>query len=126
MLCGCSDDDDECKIPQEKPQVEEVRYYVKYELAVKADAKNKYTTFNFATDKGIQKKYLEGSKTWEATYGPVNKGFQTSFDCTMNNGDARWTNVHGRIYVSRGKEPFVLKAEGDDGASFSLRYTIDF
>ena len=86
---------------------------------------NQISTLRFATEKGIEKQEFRGSYNWEATYGPVKKGFETYMWC-ISSEDPRWTNLHGRIYVSREKEPFVLKAEGSDGDDLTLRYTIDF
>ena len=127
LLCGCSDDDDECKIPQEKPQVEEARYYVKYELSAKAKWINQYTQFTVATDTGMKNYKLVGSDKWEATYGPVKKGFKTTLSSYMDDGSYQYsTNISARISVCRGKEPFTLKAEDSDPTSVSLEYTIDF
>ena len=54
-------------------------------------------------------------KSWEETYGPVSKGFKAKIQAT---GASKTV----RIYVCRGEEPFVIKAEG----SSSTSYTIDF
>ncbi|MDM8269570.1 hypothetical protein QUW50_11070 [Barnesiella viscericola] len=54
-------------------------------------------------------------KSWEETYGPVSKGFKAKIQAT---GASKTV----RIYVCRGEEPFVIKAEGSSSAS----YTIDF
>lgn len=54
-------------------------------------------------------------KSWEETYGPVSKGFKARVQATG-------TSKPVRIYVCRGEEPFVIKAEGSSSAS----YTIDF
>ena len=54
-------------------------------------------------------------KSWEETYGPVSKGFKARVQATG-------TSKTVRIYVCRGEEPFVIKAEGSSSAS----YTIDF
>ena len=122
FFIACSSNDEDCNVAEP----EETRYYVRYELKTKAQYTNQSSTLRIATEKGIEEQRFHGGNSWEATYGPVKKGFKTSISCSMSGGDSRWTNIHARIYVSREKEPFVLKAEGNDGADLSLSYTIDF
>ena len=85
-------------------------YYVKYQFS----CAYKYSlSFTVETDMGPET-FSGIYAGWSETYGPVSKGFRASIsvDATAN----------VKIYVSRGKEPFVLKASGNSSAA----YTIDF
>lgn len=62
-----------------------------------------------------EKTITQQMSAWEGTYGPVSKGFSASIKVS---GYCEKTY----IYVCRGEEPFVIKAEGSSSAS----YTIDF
>ena len=68
-----------------------------------------------------------GSSTgsWEATYGPLKKGF-TTYLKFVNQSTYDLNQCHARIYVSREKEPFVIKAEESGVNSLNLSYQIDF
>ena len=102
------------------------RYYVKYTISA--------ATWHLDAKKTIKCNTQDGEKTlyvtdweWEATYGPVSKSFKPRIICTLPDGESlRNGQMKGRIYVSRDKEPFVLKAEGSDAKQISLSCNIDF
>ena len=122
VVCGCSSDEEDTK-----QNVEEHSYYVKYELEAFARSglgTEKFAlTYSFTTDKGIKKETTSESAShkWEATYGPFKKGAKVILDVSSAQHN------HARIYVSRDKEPFVIKAESDvEYSPISLQYTIDY
>ena len=120
MAVSCSTDDDE--------NDSSARYYVKYEVTFNSQHINSNRVIKFATENGIQTMSLtqqSSGVSWEGTYGPVSKNFTASIDCTTDDYQYR-SNIHARIYVSREKEPFVIKAEGQDSRTVSLSYKIDF
>ena len=120
MAVSCSTDDDE---NDSSP-----RYYVKYEVTFRSQHINANRIIKFATEDGIQTMSLNqqtSGDSWEGTYGPVSKNFTASIDCTTDDYQYR-SNIHARIYVSRDKEPFVIKADGQDSRTVSLSYKIDF
>lgn len=74
----------------------------------------------YMTDKGEQTiEYNTQGVNWDGTYGPVKKGFVAKISCNA----PLVTSLRIRIYASRDKEPFVVKAET---SSSSASYTIDF
>ena len=83
----------------------------------------------FATENGIQTITINqqtNNPSWEGTYGPVDKNFTTSIECSVPNYDWRYS-IHAKINVCREKEPFVIKAENEsDKKPLSLQYKIDF
>lgn len=92
------------------------RYYVKYEVtATSIHIGNMQVDVNTGT--GIQS-FKTSSKLYSETFGPVSKGFNASVSATSNYGALLYTS----IYVSKGEEPFVLKATGGPTAE----YVIDF
>lgn len=122
---SCSDDDDDI-IKKE----ESARYYVKYEVTINTYHINIDRTISYTDEKGIQTITIsdwQKEVKWEGTYGPVNKDFVASLDCSTAKYDD--TAIHARIYVCREKEPFVIKAEGNNtpnSKALSLSYKIDF
>ena len=121
-LTSCSSSEDS-EIPQE-----EARYYVKYEVSFKTQHTNTTKDIKFTTEKGIEKiSFTEKTKTlsWEGTYGPVNKDFIASISCNVPSYSYS-SEIHARIYLSREKEPFVIKAEGTEEYSLGLQTKIDF
>ena len=126
MLLSCSKDDDDDNV--ENNSVEDTRYYVKYEVKITSLHTGVYRTFTFNTENGEQVlKTTNSSKstTWEGTYGPVQKGFLTKFTCRIDGSEIDNT-CQARIYVSREKEPFVIKAESSGTNKISISYKIDF
>ena len=124
VLTACSSNDDnqnEIITPQE-----ESRYYIKYE--VDSSSRTGFGTMSydqiitFTTEKGNESITKTGKEIeWEATYGPFKKGASVSLSVS-----AAFMN-HARIYASRDKEPFVIKAEDTkENGSIQLSYTIDF
>ena len=92
---------------------EKVNYYVKYEAI--GSYYGGLMKINVNTENGIQS-FTTSSKTYSETFGPVSKGFAASISIIYS------TNLNTYIYVSRGEEPFVLKATGTSAAE----YVIDF
>lgn len=133
LILSCSKDDEQTI--SEKPKTEdqtqndnqkeeEARYYVKYEIEIKHDRKDDTMSIEFTTDKGKEK--VSGlAENWSGTYGPVKKGFKASLSCSLKTIAYR-KELHGRIYVCREKEPFVIKAEDRKDGSLWIYYTIDF
>lgn len=118
IVVSCSDDDN----------VEPARYYVQYDVTFTTQHVNANREIKVATEKGIQTISLENQAqtvTWSRTYGPVNKNFLTSIECSTPGYTYRST-IHAKISVSREKEPFVLKAENEGDHSVALSYKIDF
>lgn len=124
-LCGCSSDEDE---PE---PVENVRYYVKYEMYMPYggfQGPDQTRRITITTEDG--KRSLSVSKSeWEGIYGPFQSGSELSIKVVAEGGAV--TNVvdsYVRLSVSRDKEPFVVKGE-DSGKGKSVLYTsyvIDF
>ena len=96
---------------------EEANYYVKYDVT--SSGTNHYgpMTLNVNTENGMQT-ITVSSKVFSETFGPVSKGFEASISASVNYP----TYLNTSIYVSKGQEPFVLKATG----SSSAQYVIDF
>lgn len=130
VACGDSKEDEpEMPNQTETPtQKEEVRYYVKYETQMPSKWTNTIKTITFASEKGKQT-FNTTEKSWEATYGPLKKGEKVYLTIKSNSPD-EYNYVqsynHARIYVSRDKEPFVIKAEDEGRNDLTLVYTIDF
>lgn len=124
-LTSCSKDDGDSNF-----SVEDVRYYVKYEVSFQTEFRNTVRHVAYTDEKGrhtLTFSELGKEMEWNGTYGPVDKNFVASLNCSTegNNIDV----IHARIYVSREKEPFVIKAEGNNAANhkpLSLSYAIDF
>ena len=112
----------------EKEPEESARYYVKYEVTFTTQHINAEKHFTIMTDKGAEDFTFDEERktsTWEGTYGPVAKDFVASIKCSVP--DYRYSSViQSRIYISREKEPFVIKAEGTGKYSLNLQATIDF
>lgn len=130
---SCSKDDDDVAqvVPKEQQtnnQVEEARYYVKYEVSYKTRWTNDVVNVTYKTETGEETARIDnGSQTgkWEATYGPLKKYRTTSLKF-VNQSSSTSNNCHARIYVCREKEPFVIKAEGSGVNRLELSYSIDF
>lgn len=125
LFSSCSTDETEPDLSQ---SVDKSRYYVKYEVTFSTQHVNTVKNVSFTTEKGTEKiSFTEwtNTKSWEGTYGPVDKDFKASIDCAVPNYKYEST-IHARIYLSRDKEPFVIKAEGSGKYSLSLETKIDF
>ena len=115
----------ESELDKEVP-AESARYYVKYEVNAQNGWSSKTThTITFTSEDGSASIVHEvkgfGSIKWEGTYGPFQKGDKVSLSAKNHQMD-----YHGRIYISREKEPFVIKAEGTGAEALNLQATIDF
>ena len=119
LLVACSGDDE----PEQSRSTS--AYYVKYEASYYFGSQIINTfNVNYMTDKGMMKYENEAygrRQEWEGTYGPFKKGDNVSLTVKCTAGE-----VTGRIYVSRDKEPFVIKNEGTSQRKLTLDYTIDF
>lgn len=116
IFISCSADDD----------FENARYYVKYEVNSNSDyGVSTNQSIKYTSENGIEIFSQEGkhvrSLKWEGTYGPFKKGDAISL--FVSNSIMK---IHARIYVSRDKEPFVIKAEDTQNNILSLEYQIDF
>ncbi|MBQ1973282.1 MAG: hypothetical protein II222_02900 [Paraprevotella sp.] len=126
FFISCSKDDN-FEIPP-SGYVNQTRYYVKYEVSFNTQHVNTVKSISFATENGTESiKFTDWTKTknWEGTYGPVGKDFKASIRCDVENYSYS-SVIHARIYLSREKEPFVIKAEGEGEYSLSLQTNIDF
>ncbi len=92
------------------------RYYVKYEASA-SSIHIGTMTLDVNTENGT-KTFTTSSKLYSETFGPVSKGFEASINASTNYG----AYVNTSIYVSKGEDPFVLKATGGPTAE----YVIDF
>ena len=116
MFASCSKDDD--------PVVDPVRYYVKYEVVTDEPYRSKI--INYSTEKGNQSDTIT-NKNWEETFGPITKDFIASLECIVpSNPFSSDAQIQLKIYMSREKEPFVLKAMDSGFKSVSVKYKIDF
>lgn len=131
---SCSKDDDDVAqvMPKEQQdqqtdnQVEETRYYVKYEVSYGTVFRNNKAKVTFMTETGLNTIQISGQKgSWEGTYGPLKKHQNISLKLAIDGTDNE-NSCHARIYVSRDKEPFVIKAEGSGVNTLELSYKIDF
>lgn len=133
VACGDNKEDEpeipnQTETPAQKEEVEEARYYVKYEAQMPSKWTNTVKTITFASEKGKQI-INTTEKSWEGTYGPLKKGDKVYLTIKSNNPDEYdyvQSYNHARIYVSRDKEPFVIKAESEGQEDLTLVYTIDF
>lgn len=93
-------------------------YYVKY--VVKGNGTyGRFSNWTASTPQGIYANSGYQVRSWNQTYGPVNKGFK----CGVQIGDYISGVPTIEIYVSKNEEPFALKViKTGDSAS----YTIDF
>lgn len=112
----------------DKEAEESARYYVKYEVQFTTQHTNTEKIVSFQTETGpMEISFTEWTKTksWEGTYGPVDKDFVAYIKCSVP--DYKYdSEIHARIYISREKEPFVIKDEGYGKYSLNLQTTIDF
>ena len=125
VFVSCSKDDNEDVVNNIE---EDTRYYVKYEVKITSLHTGVYRTYTFNTENGEQvEKTKNSSRTtaWEGTYGPVKKGFLAKFTCKIDGSELDNT-CQARIYVSREKEPFVVKAESSGTNKINISYKIDF
>ena len=123
MFASCSKDDDPAA------------YYVKYEVTFKTQKTGIRVEAYFNTEKSVETMISQTQSNnffWEGTYGPVEKGFLTNLACSTIEEDMYGRmkvyegEIQARIYVSRDKEPFVIKADQIGVGSVSLNYKIDF
>lgn len=129
LFCGCKDDEpDNPSVQPDNPSVQ-AEYYVKYEGTVtNAVGYAKTTTVDYTvnTENGT-KVFRTGRSSFSQTFGPVKKEFVASVMLEAKDGVVKGCNVN--IYVSRGTEPFALKASKSGGQGVNVlqaSYTIDY
>lgn len=88
-------------------------YYIQYKASTSFPYRLSQVTVT--TEKGT-KSFPVQSSSWSQTFGPVTKGFQAQIGTYASGA------VSTQIYVCKGAGPFVLKANGQYGAT----YKIDF
>ena len=128
MFASCSTENEPESLQIQEQPTEKTRYYVKYEVTFSTQHTNTTKNISFTTEKGTETvSFTEWTKTksWEGTYGPVDKEFKASISCVVPNYTYD-SEIHARIYLSRDKEPFVIKAEGNGKYSLALQTKIDF
>ena len=115
---GCSQTkEDE---PNDSPMQNE--YYVKYEATVNSSYFTNNISYTVAIDN--QAKTFKSGKSFSETFGPFKKGFKASITADASFLSIAECNV--RIYVSRGGEPFTLKASNSGGKRVTAFYTINY
>ena len=93
-------------------------YYVKYSIKGNG-AYGRFSNWSASTPEGQYTNYGYQVKSWNQTYGPINKGFR----CNVQIGKYISGAPTIEIYVSKNNAPFALKAT-ETGKSAS--YTINF
>ena len=71
---------------------------------------------------------IDTKKVWEATIGPVNKGFPSGITVSEASNNYGKLTLSGQILVSKNGGPFAIKANDDSSTprvSMSLSYTIE-
>lgn len=96
---------------------EKANYYVKYEVTAYGTNHYGTMTLNVNTENGPQT-ITSSSKVFSETFGPVSKGFEASVSASASFPTYMTTS----LYVSRGEEPFVLKATGTSSAQYVIDY----
>lgn len=122
---SCNKDEPNKNNPQ---QTEDTRYYVKYEIDMPSKWTNTVKKIKYVSEAG-EKTFSTENKSWEATFGPLKKGDRLYLiieSQNQNEYDYVQSYNKARLYVSREKEPFVIKAESEGRCDLSLKYTIDF
>lgn len=116
LIISCSKDNELQELTQE-PLENSARYYVKYDVLVSSRHTGTMdVTVN--TENGTRT-FSTSSNHFSETFGPVEKGFNCQVSASVSYSI---TSATTSIYVCKDGEPFVLKATGSLGAS----YTIDF
>lgn len=126
MFVSCSSDNDAFI---EEEEVENTRYYVKYKLYMpNGGYSNTSQRITVLTENG-EKVFENHTSEWEATYGPLTKDTKVYIKVVSIGAPANSKiESYIQIFVSREKEPFVLKGEQKtfSGAISDIEYTIDF
>lgn len=109
FLLGCSN------------ETEDLEYYVKYEVYMPSGWPGQTTTreITFVNVDGEQTISTPRS-SWEGTYGPFKKKDRVYLKALTNAPVGKDVETYVRIYVSRDKEPFVIKGEERGKAQSSL------
>jgi len=93
-------------------------YYVEY-VIIGNGTYGRFSNWTATTPQGIYTNSGYQARSWNQTYGPINKGFE----CEVRIDDYISGAPTIEIHVSKNEEPFALKvSKTGDSAS----YTIDF
>jgi hypothetical protein len=129
LFCSCDREECPCRCGRDNclengnsantSKNESASYYVKYTASCYYP--NILESVTVSTTKGTESFNLHGKRSWEKTYGPVNKGFNANisvsgYNCTIE------------IYVAKNNEPFALKSSGKSSSnkpSESISYRIN-
>ncbi len=112
----------------QEPSVEDVRYYVKYDIAASyANRVNYSYDISYTKDNGVgsisQSNVFGSGFSWDGTYGPFKKNDKIKLSCSASIA----MDITASISVSRNQEPFAIKAEfRKSSKECLLEYTIDF
>ena len=97
---------------------ETVNYYVKYVIKGNG-AYGRFSDWTATTPQGTYTNNGYQTRSWNQTYGPINKGFKCEVQIDNYISGAPSIEIH----VSKNEEPFALKVI-KTGSSAS--YTVDF
>ncbi|MBQ4478800.1 MAG: hypothetical protein II945_09375 [Bacteroidales bacterium] len=120
----------DCKKTEEPDDVKvEDRYYVKYEVEINKNIGTNTNHITVKTENGDMSFQTTGNKSFSETFGPVKKNFKARIQVYVE--EMRTATVTVRIYVSKGKEAFVLKKINSatdplQANPVVAEYTIDF
>ena len=100
-------------------------YYVRYEMSTSSQYVKNSRKISVNTDSGV-KEYNTDLNGFTETFGPFKKCFNANITVVYVS-DYPGATTTLKIYVSRGQEPFALKAETVGGQkTVSASYIIDF
>lgn len=116
-LIFCISSCDKNDMDNNEPELSD-NYYVQYIIRGNG-AYGRFSNWTATTPQGIYTNNGLQVRSWNQTYGPVNKGFKC--EVIIDNYIYREPTIE--IHVSKNEEPFALK-ESETGDSAS--YTIDF
>lgn len=137
ILSSCSKEGNEDTIsPNDQPEqttaqetpIEDVRYYVKYNIEANSAYRVNYSyNLSYSKDNGsgniTESNVFGGGFSWDGTYGPFKKNDKVQLSLSLSTK----MNITAQISVSRNEEPFTTKAEFKQSSDrCSLEYTIDF
>ncbi len=93
-------------------------YYVKY-IITGNGAYGRFSNWTANTPQGTYTNSGLQVRSWNQTYGPVNRGFR----CKVEIGDYISGPPTIEIHISKNDEPFALKAiETGNSASYTINY----
>jgi len=117
LMTACGNDDNDSV--EEPKQEESANYYVKYQAHASSNFGIPNIRIDIVCTTGIPNNTFTSNNGWEETFGPFKKGENVSLQVSSS------SEVIGRIYVSRNREPFALKVEKKGYYKVVLDYTIE-